>query len=170
MPPKRCPDALADRLQGLEPVARAWRHGARCTRSRSDRRPRRRRLPPRATVTVAVMSVPHRSRREISVVMVPIVRLRAPCAWPARGGAWRSCSRIKPARPASLRGCAFPRPAASPRHPLFGSPHHECERGFERTRRMLGHQGRRPGQRRSARGDDPVPSETVSPAAAHTPD
>ena len=38
------------------------------------------------------MSVPHITSG-VSVVMVPSCAF-GPCAWPARGGAWRSCSRI----------------------------------------------------------------------------
>ena len=47
---------------------------------------------PSATVTVAVMSVPHITSG-VSVVIVPSCAV-VPCAWPTRCGAWRSCTRI----------------------------------------------------------------------------
>ena len=47
---------------------------------------------PSATVTVAVMSVPHITSG-VSVVIVPACAV-GPCAWPTRCGAWRSCARI----------------------------------------------------------------------------
>ena len=71
-------------------------------------------------------------------------------------------ARASTGAPAPSR-CASPRPAASPR--LCGSPRHETAR--LRAPGECGPPGRRPGQRRSARGDDTV-QETVSPAAAHT--
>ena len=61
-------------------------------RSRSDSTATKTKAAPSATVTVAVMSVPHITSGA-SVVMVPSCAF-GPCAWPARGGAWRSCSRI----------------------------------------------------------------------------
>ena len=60
-------------------------------RSRSESTATKTKAAPSATVTVAVMSVPHITSGA-SVVMVQSCAF-GPCAWPARGGAWRSCSR-----------------------------------------------------------------------------
>ena len=91
----------------------------------------------------------------------PIVRPSAHARGPRAAGLGGR-ARASTGAPAPSR-CAFPRPAASPR--LFGRPHHETAR--LRAPGEGGPPGRRPGQRRSARGDDTV-QETVSPAAAHT--
>ena len=91
----------------------------------------------------------------------PVVRLR-PMAWPARGGAWRSCSRIN-RRTRSFEG-AHPRDPQL--RPGFSVALAMKRRGFEHPANV-GHQDVVRGSGRSARGDDTV-QETVSPAAAHT--
>ena len=84
------PDALTDRLQGLEPAPALGPHGGRCTRSYSDRPPRTQTPTPRRWSPFHVRS-PHRIgglRGDRAVVCLRAVRVATRC------GAWRSCSRI----------------------------------------------------------------------------
>ena len=153
--PEAFADALADRLQGLEAVpALGGMEPDACGRAvidghEDEGRPLGDRHGGRH------VCAPHHVGRLGGDG--PVVRLRPDARGPRAAGLGGR-ARASTGAPAPSR-CASPRPAASPR--LFGSPRHETAR--LRAPGECGPPGRRPGQRRSARGDDTV-QETVSPA------